>query len=135
MGVNVADSPAEGRSHLDKMPKVSYETGQIYATPRIQWLFQTADAEAKRLKDEFVGTEHFLIAMSRGAEGRSCRHILREAGIDQEKVYNALKDIRGGHRVTDARAESKYRSLEKYSRDLDRTGPSGQARPGYRPGR
>ena len=113
---------------LEKMPKVSYETGQIYATPRIQWLFQAADAEAQRLKDEFIGTEHFLIAMSGEQKGEAAG-ILRSAGIDQEKVYAALKDIRGAHRVTDARAESKYRSVEKYSRDLTELARQGKLDP------
>jgi ATP-dependent Clp protease ATP-binding subunit ClpC len=128
MNVNLAAVRQKVGDSLEKMPKVSYETGQIYATPRIQWLFQTANAEAQRLKDEFVGTEHFLIAMSAEQNGEAAG-ILREAGIDQEKVYNALKDIRGGHRVTDARAESKYRSLEKYSRDLTELARQGKLDP------
>ena len=102
---------------LEKSPKVTYETPQIYATPRIARLIEAASAEADRLKDEFIGTEHLLIAMAGEQEGEAAK-ILKRFGIDQEKVYGALQKIRGGHRVTDARAESKYRSLEKYSRDL-----------------
>jgi ATP-dependent Clp protease ATP-binding subunit ClpC len=113
---------------LENMPKVSYETGQIYATPRIQELLQGAEAEAKRLKDEFVSTEHLLIAMASARSGEAA-NILRSAGVDQEKVYRALQDIRGGHRVTDARAESKYRSLEKYSRDLTELARQGKLDP------
>ena len=128
LGVNIENLREKVGNALEKMPKVSYETGQIYATPRIQWLFQTADAEAKRLKDDFIGTEHFLIAMSGEQKGEAAG-ILRAAGIDQEKVYAALKDIRGAHRVTDARAESKYRSLEKYSRDLTELARQGKLDP------
>ena len=113
---------------LERMPKVTYEAGQIFATPRIQELLQAADAEAKRLKDEFIGTEHLLIAMA-SSRGGDAVNILRNAGIDQEKVYRALQDIRGGHRVTDARAESKYRSLEKYSRDLTELARQGKLDP------
>jgi ATP-dependent Clp protease ATP-binding subunit ClpC len=113
---------------LEKMPKVSYETGQIYATPRIQWLFQAAEAESRRLKDEFIGTEHFLIAISGEQKGEAAQ-ILRELGINQEKVYSVLKDIRGSHRVTDSRAESKYRSLDKYSRDLTEMARQGKLDP------
>jgi ATP-dependent Clp protease ATP-binding subunit ClpC len=64
-----------------------------------------------------------------GVQKGEAAGILRGAGIDQEKVYNALKDIRGGHRVTDARAESKYRSLEKYSRDLTELARQGKLDP------
>ena len=117
LGVDVEAVRQQVEARLDKAPKVTYETGQIYVTPRIAQLLETAAAEANRLKDEFVGTEHLLIAMA-GEEKGEVAAILHHFGIDQEKVYRALQSIRGGHRVTDARAESKYRSLEKYSRDL-----------------
>jgi len=113
---------------LEKMPKVAYETTQIYATPRINALFTAADAEANRLKDEFIGTEHLLIAMA-GEEKGEAAAILHRFGIDQEKVYSALQKLRGGHRVTDARAESKYRSLEKYGRDLTEFARQGKLDP------
>ena len=113
---------------LDKTPQVAYETPQIYATPRIARLLETAAAEADRLKDEFVGTEHLLIALSGDEKGEAAA-ILHGAGVDQEKVYSALQKIRGGHRVTDARAESKYRSLAKYSRDLTELARQGKLDP------
>ncbi len=102
---------------LENTPKVAYQTGQIYATPRISQLMQKADEEARRLKDDFISTEHLLIAMASDTIGDAA-DILHKAGIDQEKVYNALKKVRGSHRVDDTRAESKYRSLQKYGRDL-----------------
>ncbi len=117
LGVDVEVAKREITAALEKSPKVAYEVAQIYATPRIAQLLQVATAEADRLKDEFTGTEHLLIAIAGEQQGEAA-NILRHLGIDQEKVYRALQDIRGGHRVTDARAESKYRSLEKYGRDL-----------------
>src|SRR4030043_286577 len=102
---------------LEKTPKVSYQTGQIYATPRIAMLMQKADEEAKRLKDDFISTEHLLIAMVNDNKGEAA-NILHGAGITQEKVYAALQKLRGSRRVEDTRAESKYRSLKKYGRDL-----------------
>ncbi len=102
---------------LEKSPKVTYQAAQIYATPHIARLLEAATAEADRLKDEFIGTEHLLIAMASEQKGEAAG-ILHRFDIDQEKVYRALQNIRGSHRVTDARAESKYRSLQKYSRDL-----------------
>jgi ATP-dependent Clp protease ATP-binding subunit ClpC len=128
LGVNIDTVRQQVDDALQKMPKVTYDAGQIYATPRIQDMLQAADAEAKRLKDEFIGTEHLLIAMAASRTGEAAT-ILRGAGIDQEKVYRALQDIRGGHRVTDARAESKYRSLEKYSRDLTELARQGKLDP------
>ena len=128
LGVDIEAVKQQVASTLEKMPKVAYETGQIYATPRIQWLLQTATAEADRLKDEFISTEHLLIAIAGEQKGEAV-DILRHFGIDQEKVYRALQDIRGGHRVTDARAESKYRSLEKYGRDLTELARKGKIDP------
>jgi len=113
---------------LEKTPKVAYQTGQIYATPRIAQLMQRAEEEANRLKDEFISTEHLLIAMASTEEGDAAR-ILHAAGVTQEKVYAALKKLRGGHRVTDKNAESKYRSLEKYGRDLTEMARAGKLDP------
>lgn len=113
---------------LEKMPKTGYETQQMYATPRIAELFRKADEESKRLKDEFIGTEHLFIAICSAEKGEAA-DLLKRHGIDQEKLYSALQKIRGSHRVTDARAESKYRSLAKYSRDLTEMAERGKLDP------
>ena len=128
LGVDIEAVKKKVAAALEKAPKVTYETGQIYATPRIARLLESAAGEADRLKDEFIGTEHLLIAMSGEQKGEAAS-ILRNAGIGQEKVYRALQKIRGGHRVTDARAESKYRSLAKYSRDLTAMAQAGKLDP------
>jgi len=128
LGVDVEAVKQQVAAALEKSPRVAYETPQIYATPRIAQLLQTAAAEADRLKDEFIGTEHVLIAMT-GEEGGEVVGILKGFGVDQEKVFQALQKLRGGHRVTDARAESKYRSLEKYGRDLTEFARQGKLDP------
>ncbi|NWF77798.1 MAG: AAA family ATPase [Chloroflexi bacterium] len=113
---------------LERFPKVAYETGQIYATPRVAALLENANREADRLKDEFVSTEHLLIAIAGETRGEAAA-ILAESGINQEKIYQALQKIRGGHRVTDRQAESKYRSLEKYGHDLTELARQGKLDP------
>jgi len=128
LGVNVETVRQQVEAVLDESPKVTYETGQIYATPRVAQLITRAGEEADRLKDEFIGTEHLLIAMAGEEKGEASR-ILKSVGVDQEKVYSALRKLRGGHRVTDARAESKYRSLEKYGRDLTELARQGRLDP------
>jgi len=128
IGIDVEAVRQRVEATLEKIPRAAYETGQIYATPRIAQLLKNASDEADRLKDEFIGTEHMLIAMASEQKGESAE-ILRQFGIDQEKVYRALQDIRGGHRVTDARAESKYRSLAKYGRDLTEMARQGKLDP------
>jgi ATP-dependent Clp protease ATP-binding subunit ClpC len=128
LGANVGKVRQQVEYALARMPKIGYQTGQIYATPRINELFTGADAEANRLKDEFIGTEHLLIAIAGDQKGEASS-ILNQNGIDKEKIYRSLQKIRGGHRVTDAQAESKYRSLEKYGRDLTQMARDGKLDP------
>ena len=113
---------------LERMPKVSYSSGQIFATPRIIALYNASDAEAKRLQDEFISTEHIFVAIAGEGSGEAY-NILHRFGVDKDKVYAALQKLRGGHRVTDARAESKYRSLQKYGRDLTEMAREGKLDP------
>ena len=128
LGVNADEVRRRVEEALDKTPKISHEGAMLYATPRTVRLLQNAASEADRLKDEFIGTEHLLIAMAAEREGDAAT-ILSDFGIDQEKLYSALQDIRGGQRVTDPRAESKYGALEKYSRDLSMLASEGKLDP------
>jgi ATP-dependent Clp protease ATP-binding subunit ClpC len=113
---------------LEEAPKVTFENTQIYATPRATRLLENAKSEADRLKDEYIGAEHLFIATTMETQGDSAA-ILKEFGIDQEKVYQALMTVRGGHRVNDPRAESHYRSLGKYTIDLTKLAREGKLDP------
>jgi ATP-dependent Clp protease ATP-binding subunit ClpC len=126
--VDVESVKPDVAAALERTPRVTYDTGQLYATPRIANLIKSAGEEADRLKDEFIGTEHLFIAIAGEQKGEAAA-ILKRHGVDQEKVYSALQKLRGGHRVTDARAESKYRSLEKYGRDLTEMARKGKLDP------
>jgi len=128
LGVDVEAVKQQVEAVLERTPKVASQTPQIYPTPRIIQVFQKAEAEANRLKDELIATEHLLIAIT-GEEGGEAAGILKSSGVDREKVFQALQKLRGGHRVTDARAESKYRSLEKYGRDLTELARQGKLDP------
>ena len=105
------------RRVLEGLPKVTYEGAQVFATPRVQRVLEGARQEAERFRDEFISTEHLLIAIAAETTGESSR-VLEGFRITRESVYRALQRIRGGHRVTDQHAESKYRSLEKFGHDL-----------------
>jgi ATP-dependent Clp protease ATP-binding subunit ClpC len=128
LGVDIDVVKKRVEATLDSFPKMAYEATQIYATPRIAALFENAIKEADRLKDEFVSTEHLLIAIAGETRGEAAT-ILAESGVNQEKIYQALQKIRGGHRVTDRQAESKYRSLEKYGHDLTELARQGKLDP------
>jgi ATP-dependent Clp protease ATP-binding subunit ClpC len=128
LGVDIEVAKQRVGATLESFPKIAYEATQIYATPRISALLESANREADRLKDEFVSTEHLLIAIAGETRGEAAT-ILAESGVNQEKIYQALQKIRGGHRVTDRQAESKYRSLEKYGHDLTELARQGKLDP------
>ena len=116
---------------LEKSPKVYGQYGygnQVYITPRTQRLVKRAEEEATRLNDQYVGTEHLLIAIAGEREGGSAR-ILNNFGVDQERVYQALMEIRGSQRADDPTAESRYEALEKYSTDLTELARNGELDP------
>ena len=128
LNIDVDAMKSQVEAVLERMPKVHNASPQMYPTPRIFTLFSAADAEAKRLKDDFISTERIFIAIAGEGSGEAF-NILRNFGLDKEKIYAALQKLRGGHRVTDARAESKYRSLQKYGRDLTEMAREGKLDP------
>ena len=113
---------------LESSPKLAYEANQIYLTPRAQRMLETARAEAARLNDEFIGAEHLFVAAVMEQDGPSAG-LLRAHGIDREHVYQALTQIRGSHRVDGPEAESRYRSLERFSVDLTEAAEKGSLDP------
>ena len=113
---------------LDRTPKLAYDVVQIYTTPRIVRMLEAANAEAERLKDEYVGVEHMLIAIADEREGEAAR-ILRRFRIDKETIYHALAQIRGEARVDSPSAESRYRALDRYSLDLTALARQGKLDP------
>ena len=116
---------------LQRFPQIYYQGGQeiqIYLTPRAKSVLDGAEEEAKRLKDVYVGVEHLFVAIVREEDGVSYR-ILRSHGIDVEKVYRALQEVRGQRRVDDPYAEGKYMALEKYGRDLTKMAREGKLDP------
>ncbi len=103
-------------------------TGQVFITPRVKRIIDLANEEANRLKDEYISTEHIFLAIL-SERNTAVARILSEAGITKERVYDTIKDIRGGQRVTDPQAETRYRTLEKYSRDLTTMAKAGKLDP------
>ena len=103
-------------AELAKAPKVRGGTG-AYGTPRLRAIFERAQQEAERLRDEYASTEHLLIAIAQERDGAAGR-VLAANGVTAEAIYRALVDVRGTQRVTDANPEEKYQALERYSRDL-----------------
>ncbi len=105
---------------IDRLPKVSGATafGQIYVSPELNDLLNAAWNEALKLKDEYLSTEHLLLAMLEKGPATSAGRILLEEGVKKDEALQALRSIRGTQRVIDPNPEDKYQALQRYSRDL-----------------
>ncbi|MFQ5988653.1 MAG: ATP-dependent chaperone ClpB [Candidatus Methylomirabilales bacterium] len=117
VGANLQLLRTQLGEELRRRPKVEGAGGQVYITPRLETVLQAALQEASHLKDEYVSTEHLLLAIVEHA-GEAAERILKEAGVSKDGVYAALTAVRGGQRVTDPHPEDKYQALDRYSRDL-----------------
>ena len=116
LGVPLGTATDRLQKALDRMPQVSGAAGQSYITPRLKKVIESAEAEAETLKDEYVSTEHLLLAIVQ--DGGEAGKILNDLGATRDKILNALVSIRGAQRITDPNPEEKYQALEKYGRDL-----------------
>jgi len=91
--------------------------GQVFITPRVRRVLDQANDEANKLKDNYISTEHLFLSIANERNTPVAR-LLSEMGVTKERINDAIKDVRGGQRVTDRMAETRYRILEKFSRDL-----------------
>ncbi|HWQ04418.1 MAG TPA: AAA family ATPase [Longilinea sp.] len=127
-----ANSLAERLDYiLRTSPKASIfggGAGQIFITPRVKRIIDLANEEASRLKDEYISTEHLFLAILTERNTPASR-LLEGSGITRERVNDAIVQLRGGQRVTDPQAETRYRTLEKYSRDLTNQAREGKLDP------
>ena len=115
LGADPARLKDEIEEALNRLPQVEGLV-QTYLSPRLGRLFDKAEQEADRFKDEYVSTEHLLIA---AADGDGAVHdILARHGMTKDRIFTALMDIRGSQRVTDQNPEDKYQALTRYGRDL-----------------
>jgi ATP-dependent Clp protease ATP-binding subunit ClpB len=121
-GVNIDTLRDRLQRDLERMPKVSGPSGgpeQIYVTQRLSKLLQTAEDEAKKLKDQYVSVEHVLLAAID----------LKDLGVTRERLMQALREVRGSQRVTSQNPEATYEALERYGRDLTQLAGQGKLDP------
>ncbi len=111
---------------LEKLPRVTGDAEQRPTTRFIK-LIANAEAEAKKLKDDYVSVEHLLLAATEDAG--TAGKVLKEFGVNRERLLSALKDVRGNQRVTTQNPEETYQSLEKYGRDLTQLAAKGKLDP------
>ncbi|WP_306524284.1 ATP-dependent chaperone ClpB [Dokdonella sp.] len=123
------------RNRLDEILRASpkaaiygHGAGQVFITPRVKRIIDLANEEANRLRDEYISTEHIFLAII-SERNTAVSKIMADNGITRDRVNDAIKDVRGGQRVTDPQSETRYRTLEKYSRDLTRMAQEGKLDP------
>jgi ATP-dependent Clp protease ATP-binding subunit ClpB len=126
LGVSVAALRERAQRESERYPKQS--GAQPTLSRELNQVFDRADQLAGSLGDEYVSTEHFLLALSdvRGTESRT---ILGELGVSLDALMEALQNVRGSHRVTDQTPENQYQALQKYTRDLTESARKGKLDP------
>lgn len=127
MGVDLRRLEAETDAEIKKLPQIAGAAGEYMANP-LRLAFSAAEKLAKELKDEFVSTEHLLVALSE-QKGDKAAEILKKHGVNRETIFKALQLIRGNQRVTDPNPENKYQVLEKYTVDYTERARSGKLDP------
>ncbi len=117
---------------LSAMPKVgrtsNIAVGQVYITPRLKKVLDNAQEEAKNMKDEYISTEHILLAFC-NEKATPTTKLLQQVGVTKAKIADTIEELRGGKKVTTAQDEVRFRTLQKYSRDLTAMAAEGKLDP------
>ncbi|MBM4350285.1 MAG: ATP-dependent chaperone ClpB [Deltaproteobacteria bacterium] len=128
LGANPNLITSQLEEELNRIPRVTGGTGQVYLSNRLNEILNGAWKEAERLTDEYLSTEHLLIAIADERGGASSQ-ILQRNGVTKDAIFRVLQEIRGSHRVTDQNPEEKYQALKRYSRDLTEEARKGKLDP------
>jgi ATP-dependent Clp protease ATP-binding subunit ClpB len=131
-GVDVERLHADLEAELERRPRVSgpgAAPGQVFVTQRLSRLFDRAEQEAERLRDDYVSVEHLIIALLAEGPSSTASRLLSNAGLTRDRFLQVLTEIRGNQRVTSALPEVTYEALEKYGRDLVADARSGRLDP------
>jgi ATP-dependent Clp protease ATP-binding subunit ClpB len=127
LGVHREDLVRRADEALEGLPRV--RGGSMYLGDRLRALLDRAEDAAGRLKDEYVSVEHLLMALADPATEGEAHATLDAAGVTPEALLQALAQVRGGQRVTDASPEDKYQALSRYGRDLTAMARQGKLDP------
>src|SRR5256714_1385948 len=126
LGANVAVVLNDTQAAVARFPRV--QGGQQYFSSRLSQIFQAAQKQAEQMQDEFVSTEHLLLAIADEKDGDAGK-ILRQHGVVRDDLFKVIEQMRGGSRITDQNAEQNYQALSKYARDLTEQARKGKLDP------
>jgi len=115
LGANFQVVLNDVQADIARLPKV--QGGQQYFSPRVTQVFAAAQKQAESMQDEYVSTEHLLLAVADEKDGAAGR-ILRQHGVSRDDLLKVIGETRGGSRITDQNAEANYQALSKYAKDL-----------------
>src|ERR687886_847660 len=127
LGANLAAVRSEANAALESLPRVSAGGESAGPSSELVRVLRDAEGEMRELKDEYVSTEHILLALA--GHPSKAGDALRAHGATKDALLEAVKEVRGPHRVTDQAGEEKYRALEKYGRDLTEEAEKGKLDP------
>jgi ATP-dependent Clp protease ATP-binding subunit ClpB len=127
IGANVQTVRTEVEAAVKKFPQVS-GAPQQYLSNRLNQIFTNAQKEADSFKDEYISTEHLLVAIA-GEQAGEAGRILRSHGVSRDALLKAVQQMRGDSRITSQNAEESYQALAKYSRDLTELARQGKLDP------
>jgi ATP-dependent Clp protease ATP-binding subunit ClpB len=128
LGTDPATLKQQLKAGLSQQPQ-AYGATQLYMSTRLKEALENAQREAERLKDEYVSTEHMLLAITDESVKGMAGDLLKAGGVTKDRIYGVLTQIRGSQRVTDQNPEGKYQPLEKYGRDLTEMARRGKLDP------
>ena len=128
LGADIQEITSALENIVQKAPKVQGVSSELHLSKSLQSVLETAFKEATTLKDEYVSTEHLLLACTESKQSEAGQ-TLRDAGITKDKILKALVDIRGTQRVTDQNPEDKYQALTRFGRELTQEAMSGKLDP------
>jgi len=131
IGVDIGQLKSRINGHLESQPQVYGGGGgvdQLYISPRLNKVLEAAWKEAQAMKDEYMSTEHMLLAIADETDAGSPQ-LLKGLGATKDRIFEALTSIRGGQRIRDQNPEDKYQALERYTRDLTELARRGKLDP------
>src|SRR6266446_7074471 len=129
VGVQPAKLKADLERELGRRHKVQgTSSSDLFLSAHLKKTLDAAQAEATKLKDDYISTEHLLLGLL-DEGGPSLKKIFQTHGLKRDQVLRALADLRGNQRVTDANPEDKFQALEKYGRDLTALARQGKIDP------
>ena len=128
IGVDTEDIITKLQEIIQNSPKVQGVDSDLRISLSLQGVIESAQKEATTLKDQYISTEHLLIACTESKTGK-VGEILRNAGATKDKILKALVDIRGNQRITDQNPEDKYQALERFGRELTHEAMTGKLDP------